>query len=108
MTTANLVLVALATAEIATPQDASWVSSLLQIPIGVVLAWFMLRAEKKLDEQNKIHRAQVSATERGTYAQMVSIMGMEHMDANIKAMAKTIAGQCKRAEEENESQRDNQ
>lgn len=105
MSTANYALIFMAAGGIANAPDASWMSPLLQIPIGGVLAWFMFRAEKKLDEQNKIHRAQVSATERSTYAQMVAVMGMEHMDTNIKGMARTIAEQAKRAEEENEAQR---
>lgn len=102
MTTANLCLIATAGAA-AVPPDPSWLSPLVQIPIGAVLAWFMFRAERKMEEQNRIQRAQVSATERATYAQMVALMGLRHMDLNIVQLAKIIAEQAQKAEQENDA-----
>lgn len=102
MTIPNLVLVAVIFGELAgaTPslEPSGWISPLLQIPIGIVLAWFMVRAEKKMDEQTKAQRQQSVALERNSQALMIAVLSLKHGDGDIAELAAQLKSQCEQAQ----------
>ncbi len=98
MNSLALALIFITLGEIKNNADPSgWLSPLLQIPIGVVLAWFMLRAEKKMEDQNKAQRAVAVAIERNTQGAMLVLISLRNLDASVTDLAKTLESQSKEA-----------
>lgn len=108
MTARNILLVAVALGQLSgtTPnpgEPSAWLSPLLQIPIGIVLAWFMIRAEKKMDEQTRAQRMQSVALERNSQALMIAVLSLKHGDGDIAELAAQLKTQCEIAQKHEDS-----
>jgi hypothetical protein len=103
MMPSHIVLVAIVLGEIANSVEPNWLSPLLQIPIGIVLAWFMLRAEKKIDEQSQSNRMQARAIERNSMALMTAVLAMKNIDGNLSDLAKELHREAQQACDDDEN-----
>lgn len=102
--TASLALagVILATdiAQASAPQSdpASWLTLMVQAPAIGVLIWFMLRAEKRMDEQTKAVIIQAGATDRNSQALMIAVVALKHGDGNISELAERLKAKSEAAQ----------
>ncbi len=103
LTVPRLALAVLAASDMVTASDPfNWLTIMLQAPALGVLVWFMLRAEKKMEEQTKAQNTQANAVERNSQALMIAVLSLKHMDSNIAELAQTLKAQSENAQHRHE------
>lgn len=85
-------------AEATMPDPASWITLMVQAPAIGVLVWFMLRAEKRMEEQTKAIIVQAGATDRNSQALMIAVLALQHGDGNLSALAEKLKNKCEVAQ----------
>lgn len=81
------------------PAAPEWWGPFIQggIP-GLVLLWFMLRGEKKLDEQTKAQREMAHALNTNAKSNMVIVLSLKNLDSNVSELAKQLADEIEHNE----------
>jgi hypothetical protein len=63
------------------PNPGEWWASLLQLGVaGVMLSWFMLRMERRMDRQAESNVRLAKAIERSTKAHMVTVAALKSLE----------------------------
>ncbi len=95
--------IAILLAESATQGGLEWWQPLVNTgAIGAVLIWFMLRGEKKLDEQARSQKEIAKALNINTRSNMIIVLSLKNLDENVMSLAGQIAQEVEHNERSNE------
>jgi len=86
-------------AQAASPPVVEWWGPLVQggIP-GAVLLWFMLRGEKKLDEQTRAQREMAQALNSNAKSNIIVVLALKNLDSNITSLAQQLEDEIQKNE----------
>ncbi len=79
------------------PPGEGWQVLLQYGGLGVMLAWFMFRVERRMEKQIQSDQAKTAALERNSQSLMVAVASMKNLDTAFTDMAKDLASQSEEA-----------
>jgi len=85
-------------AQAAVTQNEWWQPLLNAGALGAITAWFMWRAEKKLDEQTRAQREMALALNLNAKSNMIIVLSLKNLDANIGSLAQQLKDEIEKNE----------
>lgn len=79
----------------------TWWQPLVQVgAVGAVLIWFMLRAEKRMEEQARSNRQLAKSIDQATQTHLLTLAGLKSLDRTIvRDLANQLEQDIKHKEE---------
>ncbi len=92
-------------AEVSASRPEDWAQVLLQYGgLGIMLLWFMLRMENRMDAQLKSDARKTTAINHNALSQLTAIAALRNLDANVTDLAARLAEQIEATNKLNENE----